>query len=95
MVEQASRHEAQDLSGHVRTYEGFLKGSIILAIVSLLVLIALVNVGFGHSAPIFMAFAGIIIGVLALLIDLRAGGTWKLPIAVLVIYGILTAMNIS
>jgi hypothetical protein len=96
MAEQASQQEAQEMSGHTVTYEGFLKGSIVVALCCIFILLALVNVGFGHSLPIFKAFAGLIAGFLAVLIDARAGsGRWILALGVLLIYALLTAMNIS
>jgi uncharacterized membrane protein SpoIIM required for sporulation len=94
MAEQASRHEAQDMGGHERTYEGFLTGSIILGLCCILILIALVNVGFNASHPYLMAFLGIVIGFLSVLIDARSGARWMLSIAVVLIYALLTAMSI-
>jgi hypothetical protein len=95
MADQATQRQAQDMSGHERTYEGFLKGSIILGIVSLLALLALINVGFGQSLPLFKAFAGLIIGILAVLIDVRSGGRWILSLGVLAAFALITAMNIA
>jgi Bacterial aa3 type cytochrome c oxidase subunit IV len=94
MAEQASRHEAQDMSGHARTYEGFLKGSVILALCCIFILLALVNVGFNASHPYLMAFLGIVIGFLAVLIDARSGGRWMLAMGVLLVYALFTAMSI-
>jgi Bacterial aa3 type cytochrome c oxidase subunit IV len=95
MADHATQQQAQDMSGHERTYEGFLKGSMVLGIVSFLALIALVNVGFGQSLPIFKAFAGLIIGILAVLIDVRSGGRWYLSLGVLAVFALITAMNIA
>jgi membrane associated rhomboid family serine protease len=95
MVEQASQQQAQEMGGHRATYEGFLKGCIIVTLCALFIMLALVNVGFGSSMPIFKAFAGIIIGVVAVLIDTRAGsGRWILSIGVLALFALVTAMNI-
>ncbi len=95
MAEQASRQQSQDTDGHRQTYEGFLKGCIIATLCTLFVMLALVNIGFGHSLPIFKAVVGIIIGFIAVLIDARAGsGRWMLSIGVLAVFGLLTAMNI-
>ena len=81
---------------HKATYEGFLKGSIALTFVSLYVLIALCSVGFADTLPRFMAFAGIIIGLIVVLIDMRSGTkVWPLSLGFLVVYGLLTAINVS
>jgi Bacterial aa3 type cytochrome c oxidase subunit IV len=95
MAEQASKQQAQDVSGHEQTYEGFLKGSIITTLCVGFIMLALINVGFGASLPIFKAFAGIIIGILAVVIDARAGsGRWILSLGVLAVFALFTAMNI-
>jgi hypothetical protein len=95
MAEHSSGHGAQDLSSHTHAYEGFLKGSIVLALCCGLILLALINVGFGHSHEIFKAFAGLIVGFLGVLIDVRSGGKWMLSVGILLIFGIITAMNVT
>jgi hypothetical protein len=95
MADHSSGHGAQDLGAHAHTYEGFLKGSVVLALVCGFILLALINVGFGASMPLFKAFAGLIVGVMGVLIDVRSGGKGLLPVGLLLIFGIITAMNVS
>ena len=50
---------------------------------------------YGQTFNVFMGFAGLIAGLIAIAIDARSGGRWLLSIGVLVVFGILTAINIS
>jgi hypothetical protein len=78
---------------HAKTYDGFIKGSIALTILCFYVLVALVAFAFvSSSTNLLVGFGGLIIGSLALIIDLRIGGNWKLSVGWLVIYGLLTAV---
>lgn len=80
---------------HQKTYDGFIKGSIALTILCFYVLVALVAFAFIANGNLLVGFGGLIIGILALLIDLKAGGSWKLSIGWLVIYGLLTAVMVN
>lgn len=94
MTETAPHSE--HFSEHRSTYEGFLKGSIAGTFVCLYILIALCSVGFADVLPRFMAFAGIIVGSIATLIDMKSGSkVWPLSLGFLAVYGLLTAMNVS
>ena len=42
-----------------------------------------------------IGFAGLIIGALALIIDLRAGNNWYISVGWLVIFGLFTAFMVS
>ncbi len=83
-----------DMEAHRSTYEGFIKGSIITALLSFFALVGLVNIGFGKSWPVFWCFAGLIVGTIAVLVDLRAGAKWYLSGGLLVLYSLFTAYNI-
>ncbi len=80
---------------HTKTYEGFIKGSIALTILCLYVLVALVAFAFISSGNLLVGFGGLIIGILALIIDIRASGSWRLSVGWLVIYGLLTAVMLA
>ena len=80
---------------HQRTYDGFLKGAVALTILSLIVVVALVAFAFISAGNVLIGFGGIIIGILALIVDLKAGGSWKLSVGWLVIFGLLTAVMVS
>jgi hypothetical protein len=83
-------------SEHAKTYDGFIKGSIALTILCFYVLVALVAFAFvASSTNLLLGFGGLIIGILALVIDLRVGGSWRLSIGWLVIYGLLTAVMLA
>ena len=84
-----------DMQAHRGTYEGFLRGAILTSLMCLMVCISLVMFRFGHSWPVFLGFAGLVIGVLALLIDLRSGSSkWALSVGWAVIFGLITAITI-
>ncbi len=80
---------------HAKTYDGFIKGSIALTILCFYVLVALVAFAFISSGNLLVGFGGLIIGILALIIDLRVGGNWRLSVGWLVIYGLLTAVLLA
>jgi hypothetical protein len=81
---------------HAKTYDGFIKGSIALTILCFYVLVALVAFAFvASSTNLLLGFGGLIVGILALVIDLRVGGSWRLSIGWLVIYGLLTAVMLA
>ena len=80
---------------HQRTYDGFIKGAVALTLLCLYVVVALVAFAFMSSGNLLVGFGGIIIGMLALIVDLKAGGNWKLSVGWLVIYGLLTAVMVG
>ncbi|MFN4143935.1 aa3-type cytochrome c oxidase subunit IV [Aestuariivirga sp.] len=80
---------------HAKTYEGFIKGSVALTILALDVLVALAAFAFISTGNVLIGFGGIIIGLLTLLIDLRAGNSWYLSVGWLVVFGLFTAIMIG
>ncbi len=87
---------SEHFGDHKATYEGFVKGSIALTLWCLFILVALCSVGFGSTLPRFMAFAGVIVGTIVILIDLRSGAkAWPLSLGTLAVYGLLTAINVA
>lgn len=84
-----------DFHEHAETYRGFLKGSVFLALFCFFILVALVNFRFDHTLSVFSGFAGLILGAIALIIDARAGGRWYLSGGLLVVYALITAINIA
>jgi len=84
-----------DIATHQQTYEGFIRGSVATAIMCGFILVALCSFAFAHSMSVFIGFAGLIAGAIALLIELRTGGRFFGALIVLVAFGILTAINVS
>lgn len=80
---------------HERTYEAFLKGAVALTLISVIVLIALVSFAFAHTLPTFMGFAGLLVGALIVAIDARTGGRWYLSIGYVILYALITAINVG
>ena len=95
MAEHSSDNHAHGMEEHRKTYEGFIKGSVALSIICGFVLVALCSFAFAHTLNVFTGFAGLIVGVIAVLIDARAGGKWLLSICALVLFGLITAVNVS
>jgi hypothetical protein len=83
------------MDAHRAAYHGFVEGSIAVSIMCFFVLVALVNFRFSHTLSVFSGFAGLIVGVIAVAIGLRAGGKWLPSLVILVLFGLLTAINIS
>ena len=50
---------------------------------------------FISKVNLLVGFGGLIIGILALVIDIRAGGSWRLSVGWLVIFGLLTAFLLA
>lgn len=94
MADHSPSHTPRGFQDHKETYQGFLTGSVALTMVCLFVLVALCAFRFMDSWNVFVGFAGIIIGVLATLIDVRSNGEWYVSGALLVLYGIFVAANV-
>lgn len=86
---------AMDYDEANRTYAGFIKGAIALTIMCLYVLVALSAFAFIEKGNVLVGFAGLIIGTIALIIDMRASDKWYASVAWLVIFGLLTAVMVS
>jgi hypothetical protein len=86
--------QTNGMEPHNSTYEGFLTGSIALSIICGFVLVAMVAARFMETWNVFTAFGGIILGILATLIDIRANGRWYLSGGLLVLYGLFVAINL-
>ncbi len=94
MAEQSIDHHL-DITAHRNTYGAFVRGSVVLGLVSAFVLVALCSFAFGKSLSVFTGFAGLIIGIIAVLIDARSGsGRFLLSLTVLVLFGLITAINV-
>ena len=91
----SSDTHAHGMEEHRSTYKGFVKGAIVLSLVSALVLVALVCFRFAHTLNVFTGFAGLILGGIAVAVDARAGSRWFLSLGVLVLFGLVTAINVS
>ena len=91
----SSAPAATGMDAHRATYEGFLNWSVVTALISLFICVALVDFRF-VDAPLslFAGFGGIIIGVIVSLIGMRLGGKWLLPVAVLVLYALFIGANV-
>ena len=94
MSDQTS--DAGHMAAHRATYSGFVRGAIVIILCCAFVLVSLCEFAFGHVWPLFMGFGGLIVGIAVVAIDARSGSrTWALALIVLVVYGLITAINIS
>jgi uncharacterized membrane protein len=91
----SSTSHSHGFEEHKATYQNFLKASVALTILCLYVLVALVSFAFVSSGNVLLGFAGLVIGLIALLIDVRAGNKWYLSVGCLVIFGLVTAVLVS
>jgi hypothetical protein len=94
MAEQSADHHL-DIDAHRKTYGAFLRGSVVLTIICAFVLVALCSFAFGKSLNVFIGFAGLIVGTIAVLIDARAGSRWFLSLGALVLFALITAANVG
>jgi hypothetical protein len=95
MAEHSSGNHSQDMDAHRSTYSAFITGAIALSLICAFVLVALVDFRFAHTLNVFSGFAGLILGIVAVLIDVRTGGRWFLSLGVLVVFGLISAVNVS
>lgn len=86
---------AMDYEQANATYAGFIKGAIALTLMCLYVLVALSAFAFIDRGNVLIGFGGLIIGAIALVIDLRAGNNWYISVAWLFIFGLFTAFMVS
>ena len=85
-----------DFAAHLATYEGFIKGIVMACLAAGFVMVALVMFAFGKSAGVFLGFLGMVAGMVAIGIDvMSARGGWMFSIAPLVLFALVTALNIS
>jgi hypothetical protein len=94
MADHSPAHKPRGYDDHKDTYEGFLHGSMAVAIVCGFVLVALCAFAFMPSLNVFTGFAGIILGILAVIVDLRTGAKWYVSGALLVLFGLFVAANV-
>jgi hypothetical protein len=94
MADHAPSHEPRGFQDHKETYEGFLTGSVALCVLCGYILVALVAFRFMDNLNVLVGFGGLILGIIATLIDLRAGGKWYLSGGLLVLFGLFVAINL-
>lgn len=80
---------------HKATYDGFIKGSVALGLLCAFTLVALVAFRFMTTGNVLAGFGGLIIGILAVLIDARTSGKWYISAGWLVVFGLIVAAAIS
>src|SRR5687767_5517520 len=98
MVEHLAPPNApvNDFEDHLRSYRSFLKGAIVFILASAFTLVALCAFSFGQTLPLLLGWAILIAGFIVLLIDLRSGTkTWRASLITLLIFGVITAANVS
>ena len=95
MAEHSSGNHAHGMDEHTSTYKGFIKGSVALSIHLRLCAGGPVFLRFRPYAQCFYGLCGLIVGTIAVLIDVRTGGKWYLSVGVLVLFGLITAVNVS
>ena len=83
------------MEAHRGTYEGFIKGALALSLISGFVLVALVAFRFAHTLNVLTGFSGLVLGLIAVVIDFRSGSRWFLSGGLLVLFGLMTAINVS
>src|SRR5262245_22776305 len=95
MADHPAHGGSIDTDSHAGTYSTFLRFTAAAVIHVFFILTALVSFAFGHSAAVFLGFTGLIVGTLAILIDIRSGSRFFLSLALLVLFALITAMNVS
>jgi hypothetical protein len=94
MADHSPSHSPRGFEDHKETYQGFITGSVALGLICGYVLVSLVAFRFMDSLNVLTGFAGLIVGIIATLIDARAGGKWFLSGGLLVLFGLFVAINL-
>lgn len=94
MADHTPSHTPRGFQDHKETYEGFLTGSVALSIICGFILVALVAFRFMDFLNVLTGFGGLILGLIATLIDVRSGGKWYLSGGLLVLFGLFVAINV-
>ena len=90
---EADRHH--DYQPHAETWHGFIRGSVATIIATVYILVGLVCIGFGSTWPLFIGFVGMILGHIAIAIDLRTGSrSFGLSLGLLAVFALITIFNI-
>jgi hypothetical protein len=95
MADHPAHNANTDTGSHAGTYAAFVKFSTAAIIHVFYVLVALVSFAFGHSAEVFLGFAGLFLGTLAILIDIRGGSRFFLSGGLLIVFALITAVNVA
>jgi hypothetical protein len=91
----SSGNHSLGIDAHAATYAGFIKGSVALSILCFYVLVALVAFAFVSNYNVLLGFGGLVIGIVALLIDARASNSWYVSGAWLAVFGLITAISVG
>lgn len=94
MADHSPSHTPRGFQDHKETYEGFITGSVALSIICGFIVVALVAFRFMDSLNVLTGFGGIILGLIATLIDVRSGGKWYVSGGLLVLFGLFVAINV-
>ncbi len=80
---------------HAATYNAFVKYSVALGMACFMILVSLCMFAFGPQGAIFYGFAGLIAGLICVIIDTRMEGNWMLSGGFGAVFALLTAMAVS
>ncbi len=95
MADHSPSHTPRGFQDHKETYQGFLTGSVALTMICLFVLVALCAFRFMDNLNVLTGFGGLILGIIATLIDVRSGGgKWYTSGVLLVLFGLIVTINL-
>jgi hypothetical protein len=94
MADHTPSHTPRGFQDHKDTYEGFLTGAVALTLVCLYIVVALCAFRFMDHLNVFTGFAGIGLGIIATVFEVRTNGKWYVSGALLVLFGIFVAANV-
>lgn len=87
---------ANDMEEHLDSYRTFLRGTAAAILAAAFTLVALCAFAFGQSLSILLGWSVLVFGLMAILIDLRAGSrNWRFSLVALVVFALLTAINVA
>jgi hypothetical protein len=94
MVNHSPSHQPRGFADHKDTYDGFLTGTVAVSMICGFIVVALCAFRFMDSWNVFTGFAGLVLGIVAVLIDVRSSGKWYVSGALLALFGLYVAINL-
>jgi hypothetical protein len=95
MANKSNPHQQPSgMNDHNSMYDGFLTGSIAASIICGFILVGLVAARFMTNLNVLVCIVGILLGIVATAIDIRANKSWYLSGGLLVLFGLFVATNV-
>ena len=97
-MSEESTSNAYDFEDHKETYEGFIAGCISVSLACFFILVCLVINGFSGSGAIInlsVSLIGLVLGLIFLAVEVKAGSSFMASTVLLVFYAIVAVFMVA